>query len=79
MNKELFYSSPQPNPPLAEQEKVLTMLNEMEAERKVLEQMAEKAEERAKFVLEGYLTPAHSQEEEFTYNENGEIVFDDDA
>ena len=66
-------------PPLAEQEKVLTMLNEMEAERKVLEKMAAKAEERAKFVLEGYLTPAHSQEEEFTYNENGEIVFDDDA
>lgn len=79
ISKESIMNYEIPVPPLAEQEKVLTILNEMEAERKVLEQMAAKAEERAKFVLEGYLTPAAPQEEEFTYNENGEIVFDDDA
>lgn len=44
-----------PIPPLETQQQILTILNEMEGERKSLEQMASKAEERAKFVLDGYL------------------------
>ena len=42
-------------PPLETQQQILTILNEMEGERKSLEQMALKAEERAKFVLDGYI------------------------
>ena len=42
-------------PPLETQQQILTILNEMEGERKTLEQMASKAEERAKFILDGYL------------------------
>ena len=45
-----------PIPPLAVQEEVLAILNEMEAELKVMEQMAAKAEQRAKYILDGYLT-----------------------
>jgi len=43
-------------PPLPIQEEVLAILNEMEAEIKVIEQMAAKAEQRAKYVLDGYLS-----------------------
>ena len=43
-------------PPLAVQEEVLTTLNEMDAELKVMEQMAAKAEQRAKYILDGYLS-----------------------
>jgi len=42
-------------PPLPIQQEVLTTLNEMEAELKVMEQMATKAEQRAKYILDGYL------------------------
>jgi restriction endonuclease S subunit len=42
-------------PPLETQHQILTILNEMEGERKSLEQMASKAEERAKFILDGFL------------------------
>jgi restriction endonuclease S subunit len=45
-----------PIPPLHIQEEVLVILNEMESELKVMEQMAAKAEQRAKFVLDGYLS-----------------------
>ena len=45
-----------PVAPLETQQQILTILNEMEGERKSLEQMASKAEERAKFVLDGYLS-----------------------
>ena len=45
-------------PPLPIQHEVLAILNEMEAELATLEQMAAKAEQRAKFILDGYLTPA---------------------
>jgi len=45
-------------PPLPIQHEVLAILNEMEAELATLEQMAAKAEQRAKFVLDGYLSPA---------------------
>jgi restriction endonuclease S subunit len=45
-----------PIPPLPIQQEVLAILNEMESELKVMEQMAEKAEQRAKYILEGYLT-----------------------
>jgi len=47
-----------PLPPLETQQQILTILNEMEGERKNLEQMASKTEERAKFVLDGYLNSA---------------------
>lgn len=43
-------------PPLPIQEEVLTILNEMEAELKVMEQMAARAEQRAKYILDGYLS-----------------------
>ena len=45
-----------PIPPLPIQQEVLAILNEMEAELKVMEQMAAKAEQRAKYVLDGYLS-----------------------
>ena len=47
-----------PVPPIDFQHEVLAILNEMEAELQTLEQMAAKAEQRAKFILDGYLTPA---------------------
>lgn len=47
-----------PLPPLETQQQILAILNEMEGERKSLEQMASKAEERAKFILDGYLNSA---------------------
>ena len=50
-----------PLPPLPIQHEVLAILNEMEAELQTLEQMAAKAEQRAKFILDGYLTPAPHQ------------------
>ena len=45
-----------PLPPLTVQTETLAILNEMEAELKTLEQMAAKAESRAKFILDGYLS-----------------------
>ena len=54
-----------PIPPLPIQTEILAILNEMEAEMNTLEQMAAKAEERAQFILDGYLsTPATAVEEE---------------
>ena len=54
-----------PIPPLPVQTEILAILNEMDAELKVLEQMATKAEERARYILDGYLsTPATVVEEE---------------
>lgn len=44
-----------PIPPLPIQQEVLAILNEMEAEMKTFEQMAEKSEQRAKYILDGYL------------------------
>ena len=46
-----------PVPPIEFQHEVLAILNEMEAELAMLEQMAAKAEQRAKFILDGYLSP----------------------
>lgn len=43
-----------PLPPLPIQHEVLAILNEMEAELATLEHMAAKAEQRAKFILDGY-------------------------
>jgi type I restriction enzyme S subunit len=65
-----------PVPPIEFQHEVLAILNEMEAELATLEQMAAKAEQRAKFILDGYLTPvaptetsvAESDEEESETN-----------
>ena len=64
-----------PVPPSSVQQQVLDMLNEMDAERKMLEQIAAKVEDRAKFLLDGYLVSVSPQETELVYNENGEIVF----
>ena len=50
-------------PPLPIQHEVLAILNEMEAELQMLQQMAAKAEQRAKFILDGYLTPANQATE----------------
>jgi len=43
-------------PPLPIQQEVLAILNEMESELKTMEQMATKAEQRAKYILDGYLS-----------------------
>ncbi len=43
-------------PTLPIQQEVLAILNEMEAELKAMEQMAAKAEQRAKYILDGYLS-----------------------
>ena len=56
ITKTKYYTIEIPCPPLAVQQEVLAILNEMEAELKVMEQMAEKAEQRAKYILDGYLT-----------------------
>ena len=56
IDMEEFYKLEYSCPPLETQQQILTILNEMEGERKSLEQMASKAEERAKFVLDGYLS-----------------------
>jgi hypothetical protein len=54
-----------PLPSLPVQTEILAILNEMEAELKMLEQMATKAEARARYILDGYLsTPATAVEEE---------------
>ena len=45
-----------PLPPLSIQQEVIAILNEMEADVKVMEQMAANAEQRAKYILDGYLT-----------------------
>jgi len=58
ISKESIVNYEIPLPPLPIQHEVLAILNEMEAELATLEQMAAKAEQRAKFVLDGYLTPA---------------------
>ena len=51
-----------PIPPLPIQTETLAILNEIKAELKVLEQMAAKAEERAQFILDGYLfTPVEEE------------------
>ena len=42
-------------PPLPIQQEVLAILNDMEAGLKVMEQMAANAEQRAKYILDGYL------------------------
>ena len=57
-NHENFLNELISLPPLPIQHEVLAILNEMEAELQTLEQMAAKAEQRAKFILDGYLTPA---------------------
>ena len=58
ISKESIVNYEIPCPPLPVQHEVLAILNEMEAELQTLEQMAAKAEQRAKFILDGYLTPA---------------------
>jgi restriction endonuclease S subunit len=55
-------------PPLLIQHEVLAILNEMEAELETLEQMAAKAEQRAKFILDGYLTPQAIEAEPLAEN-----------
>jgi len=61
---ERFYQLEYPIPPLPVQTKILTILEEMKVELKTLEQMAAKAEERARFILDGYLSTPVEEEEE---------------
>jgi len=56
ITKTKYYTIEVPIPPFAIQQEVLAILNEMEAELKAMEQMAAKAEQRAKYVLDGYLS-----------------------
>jgi restriction endonuclease S subunit len=59
-----FYMLEYPCPPLPIQQEVLAILNEMEAELKTMEQMAAKAEQRAKYILDGYLSTQTTVEPE---------------
>jgi type I restriction-modification system DNA methylase subunit len=70
-----FYTLEYPTPPLPIQHEVLAILNEMEAELATLEQMATKAEQRAKFILDGYLTPAPPVEAEPVTDPNSIAAF----
>lgn len=56
ITKTKYYTIEIPCPPLAIQQETLAILNDMEAELKVMEDMAAKAEQRAKYILDGYLT-----------------------
>ena len=56
ISKESIMNFEIPLPPLPIQQEVLAILNEMEAELKTMEQMAAKAEQRAKYILDGYLS-----------------------
>lgn len=58
ISKGDFFTLTVPMAPLNVQQDVLSYMSEMEAELAMLEQMAAKAEQRAKFILDGYLTPA---------------------
>jgi restriction endonuclease S subunit len=51
-------------PPLPIQQEILAILNEMETELKAMEQMAAKAEQRAKYILDGYLSSQSKVEPE---------------
>ena len=53
-----------PIPPLPIQAETLAIMNEMEAELKMLEQMAAKAESRARYILDGYLSTSATEEVE---------------
>jgi len=67
-NHENFLNELISLPPLPIQHEVLAILNEMEAELTTLEQMAAKAEQRAKFILDGYLTPQAIEAEPLAEN-----------
>jgi restriction endonuclease S subunit len=55
ISKESIMNFQIPCPPLPIQQEILAILNEMESELKTMEQMAAKAEQRAKYILDGYL------------------------
>jgi restriction endonuclease S subunit len=61
---ERFYQLEYPIPPLPIQAETLAIMNEMEAELKMLEQMAAKAEARARFILDGYLSTSATEDAE---------------
>ena len=62
ITKTKYYTIEIPIPPLPIQQESLAILNEMEAELKIMEQMAAKAEQRAKYILDGYLSSKPSSE-----------------
>ena len=64
ISKESIMNFEIPIPPLTIQQEVLAILNEMEAEMKTMEQMAAKAEQRAKYILNGYLSTQTTVEPE---------------
>ena len=64
ISKESIMNFEIPIPPPPIQQEVLAILNEMEAELKTMEQMAAKAEQRAKYILDGYLSTQTTVEPE---------------
>ena len=59
-------------PPIAIQQEILAILNEMESELKAMEQMAAKAEQRAKYILDGYLCSKPNSTPVLTANPNNQ-------
>jgi restriction endonuclease S subunit len=57
-------------PPLPIQQEILAILNEMESELKAMEQMAARAEQRAKYILDGYLCSNADSSPVLTANPN---------
>jgi len=59
-------------PPLPIQQEILAILNEMESELKAMEQMAARAEQRAKYILDGYLCSKPNSTPVLTANPNNQ-------
>ena len=59
-------------PPIPIQQEILAILNEMESELKAMEQMAAKAEQRAKYILDGYLCSKPNSTPVLTANPNNQ-------
>ena len=55
ITKTKYYTIEIPIPPLPIQQEILIILSEMEAELKLMEQMAAKAGQRAKYILDCYV------------------------
>lgn len=62
ISKESIMNFEIPIPPLPIQQQTRAILNEMDIELKALEQMVAKAEQRAKFILDGYLSSEPTSE-----------------
>jgi len=72
ISKESIMNFQIPCPPIAIQQEILAILNEMESELKAMEQMAAKAEQRAKYILDGYLCSKPNSTPVLTANPNNQ-------